>query len=95
MLSAAADAPVTVNLGLANGTAESDDYGSTLNVSYLDGNGVSQSLAVDVSGNVVVPAGVTALTVSVSTTDDTVFEGPETFTLTAATATGSDRNNFV
>ena len=92
-LDEAADADVVVNLGLANGSAETDDYSQTMTVTYVDGGGVTQTLAVDGSGNVTVPAGITALNVAVATTDDAgnpVYEGPETFTLTAATSTDTD-----
>ena len=92
-LDKAAEADVVVNLGLANGSAETDDYSQTMTVTYVDGGGVTQTLAVDGSGNVTVPAGITALNVAVATTDDAgnpVYEGPETFTLTAATSTDTD-----
>ncbi|WP_102473951.1 Calx-beta domain-containing protein, partial [Vibrio splendidus] len=50
-------------------------------VTYVDGNTQTQTLTVDGSGNVTIPAGVTAITVTVPTADDNVYEGDETFGL--------------
>ncbi|QAB15739.1 Calx-beta domain-containing protein [Hydrogenovibrio thermophilus] len=83
-LSQAAEIDVVVNLKPGNGTAESADYGNMV-VTYVDGSGVTQTLPVDASGNVTVPAGVTDLDVAVSTNQDTIYEGPETFDIVAGT----------
>ncbi|AZR81739.1 Calx-beta domain-containing protein [Thiomicrospira sp. S5] len=83
-LSQAAEIDVVVNLKLINGTAESVDY-SNMVVTYVDGSGVTQTLPVDASGNVTVPAGITDLDVAVSTNQDTIYEGPETFDIVAGT----------
>ncbi|MGE4500428.1 MAG: Calx-beta domain-containing protein, partial [Hydrogenovibrio sp.] len=83
-LSQAAEIDVVVNLKPGNGTAESADYGNMV-VTYVDGSGVTQTLPVDASGNVTVPAGITDLDVAVSTNQDTIYEGPETFDIVAGT----------
>ncbi|MBN3576012.1 calcium-binding protein, partial [Vibrio neptunius] len=79
--------PVTMTL--ANGTAESDDYTTNqITVNFTDGtstvvNSVSGEFSFDV------PAGNSAYTVSVETTDDNnapVYEGDETFTLSGASS---------
>ena len=70
-------------------TAEPDDFdASTLLVSYDDGSG-SISITANSDGTYTVPAGVTDIQVSVPTTDDDVFEGDETFTLSASVAAGA------
>ncbi|MCR3973674.1 hypothetical protein NUK55_21700, partial [Aeromonas veronii] len=79
-LSNATEAPLVINLGLVYGTAEAADLG-TMTVTYVDGNGQTQTLTVATNGDVTVPAGVTSLTVTVATTDDSVYEGDETFSL--------------
>ncbi|MFA0173023.1 hypothetical protein AB4424_23805, partial [Vibrio splendidus] len=60
--------------------AEANDLGDMV-VTYVDGNTQTQTLTVDGSGNVTIPAGVTAITVTVPTADDNVYEGDETFGL--------------
>ena len=77
------EAPVVVNLAPTtdgNYTAEANDLGDMV-VTYVDGNNQTQTLTVDGSGNVTIPAGVTAITVTVPTADDNVYEGDETFGL--------------
>ncbi|WP_279507270.1 Calx-beta domain-containing protein [Aeromonas veronii] len=90
-LTHATEAPLTINLGLDLGTAEAGDLG-TLTVTYVDSNGATQTLTVDGDGNVTVPAGVTSLTVTVATTDDSVYEGDETFSLKVTEAGGVTTN---
>ncbi len=90
-LTHATEAPLTINLGLDLGTAEAGDLG-TLTVTYVDSNGATQTLTVDSDGNVTVPAGVTSLTVTVATTDDSVYEGDETFSLKVTEAGGVTTN---
>ncbi|WP_164551187.1 immunoglobulin-like domain-containing protein [Shewanella khirikhana] len=90
-LSNPTEAPLTINLGLNLGTAEATDLG-TMTVTYVDGNGQTQTLAVDGSGNVTIPAGVTSLTVTVATTQDSVYEGDETFSLQVTEAGGITTN---
>ncbi len=58
----------------------------------MDSNGATQTLTVDGDGNVTVPAGVTSLTVTVATTDDSVYEGDETFSLKVTEAGGVTTN---
>ncbi|MFM4842987.1 type I secretion C-terminal target domain-containing protein, partial [Aeromonas veronii] len=70
---------------------EAGDLG-TLTVTYVDSNGATQTLTVDGDGNVTVPAGVTSLTVTVATTDDSVYEGDETFSLKVTEAGGVTTN---
>jgi hypothetical protein len=74
-----------LNLGLRNGTAESNDYGfpPAPQVFYLDGSGNRQFLSLDGSGNVDLPVGVSTLYAVVGTTQDGVYEGDETFFLDA------------
>uniref|UniRef100_UPI002410FA0A Calx-beta domain-containing protein n=1 Tax=Vibrio splendidus TaxID=29497 RepID=UPI002410FA0A len=82
-LSNETEAPVVVNLAPTtdgNYTAEANDLGDMV-VTYVDGNTQTQTLTVDGSGNVTIPAGVTAITVTVPTADDNVYEGDETFGL--------------
>jgi hypothetical protein len=77
----------SVTLGLTNGTASSSsDYGPGYDEAYYyDGSNNKQTLSI--SGNVLtLPQNVTVFYVSVPTTDDTpkVYEGPETFSLSAS-----------
>ncbi|NIC43608.1 hypothetical protein, partial [Aquabacterium sp. A08] len=66
-------------------TAESGDIDpANLVVTYVDSNSVTQTLTADINGKYTIPAGVTTLTVKVPTTADDVYEGAETFTLSAA-----------
>ncbi|MBM0420036.1 hypothetical protein, partial [Aeromonas veronii] len=90
-LSNATDAPLVINLGLVYGTAEAADV-TGMTVSYVDSKGATQTLAVDANGNVTVPAGVTGLTVTVATTQDSVYEGPETFQLRVTETNGVTTN---
>ncbi|WP_421282338.1 immunoglobulin-like domain-containing protein, partial [Aeromonas veronii] len=90
-LSNATEAPLVINLGLVYGTAEAADLG-TMTVTYVDGNGQTQTLTVATNGDVTVPAGVTNLTVTVATTQDSVYEGPETFSLKVTEANGITTN---
>ncbi|HHQ4696672.1 TPA: immunoglobulin-like domain-containing protein [Aeromonas veronii] len=90
-LSNATEAPLVINLGLVYGTAEAADV-TGMTVSYVDSKGATQTLAVDANGNVTVPAGVTGLTVTVATTQDSVYEGPETFQLRVTETNGVTTN---
>ena len=87
-LSRASDAPVTLQLALADGTARGAgvDYGSTgpdnLQVS-LDGG----TTWVDAT-TVTLPPGATSVLVRTPVVDDARREGDETFTLTATVAAG-------
>ncbi|BCN92322.1 hypothetical protein THMIRHAM_01070 [Thiomicrorhabdus immobilis] len=78
-----------ISLSTTLGTAEANDIGA-MTVSYNDGvNDIVITQNTD--GSYTVPAGVTSLTVDVATTQDDVYEGPETFSLTAGSAlVGSD-----
>ncbi|MFM8396231.1 MAG: hypothetical protein ACKOAH_00260, partial [Pirellula sp.] len=83
-----------VTLGLTNGTASSSsDYGpSYKGAYYYDGSNNKQTLTI--TGNVVndVPQNVTIFYVSVPTTNDSpkVYEGPETFSLSASITVDSN-----
>ncbi|MGX1924930.1 Calx-beta domain-containing protein [Vibrio sp. NH-7] len=82
-LSNETEAPVVVNLAPTtdgNYTAEAGDIGEMV-VTYVDSNNQTQTLTVDGSGNVTIPAGVTDITVTIPTTGDDVYEGDETFGL--------------
>ena len=70
-------------------TAEPNDIGATLVVSYVDASGATVVLSADANGAYTVPAGVTGLSVSVPTIQDIVFEGPETFSLSATSPSPS------
>ena len=96
-LDSAYDSPATINLSLGTlgDIAKTTDYDTSLTsmtVKYVDDSGVTQTLAVTANGDVIIPSGVTRLIVGVQTTDDNVYEGPETFTLAATTATSSDED---
>ncbi|WP_404463413.1 Ig-like domain-containing protein [Vreelandella aquamarina] len=84
-LSNALEADHDIRIDTQLGTAEAGDLGD-MTVTYVDGSGTTQTLTANTDGSYTVPAGITALSVSVETTQDTVYEGQETFTLTA----GSD-----
>ncbi len=78
-----------VSMTLADGTADGGvDYTDTsVTITYADNS--TQVVAVNPDGtfDVTVPANGTTYSVTVSTTDDDVFEGPETFTLSGSTST--------
>ena len=73
-------------------TAEPDDIQNTLTVSYVPaGSTTPVVLTAGPDGLYTVPAGVTSLSVGVPTVQDSpaVFEGPETFSLTATSPSPS------
>ncbi|WP_104023887.1 Calx-beta domain-containing protein [Vibrio hyugaensis] len=78
-----------VSMTLAEGTADGGvDYTDTsVTITYADNS--TQVVAVNPDGtfNVTIPANDTTYSVTVNTTDDDIFEGPETFTLSGATLT--------
>ncbi|MFH0271104.1 Calx-beta domain-containing protein [Vibrio jasicida] len=78
-----------VSMTLADGTADGGvDYTDTsVTITYADNS--TQVVAVNPDGTfeVTVPANDTTYNVTVNTTNDDVFEGPETFTLSGATST--------
>ncbi|WP_045420927.1 Calx-beta domain-containing protein [Vibrio jasicida] len=78
-----------VSMTLFDGTADGGvDYSDTsVTITYADNS--TQVVAVNPDGtfDVTVPANDTTYSVTVNTTDDDVFEGPETFTLTGSTST--------
>ncbi|WP_321141185.1 Calx-beta domain-containing protein, partial [Vibrio cholerae] len=95
-LSNATEAPVVLNLATSTGsdyTAEEGDVGA-ISASY-EKDGETIVLPVDADGNVTVPAGVTAISVSVKTTDDNVYEGDETFGLVVTESNGVTSNGSV
>ena len=78
-LDKATEADLEVRFALENvGTFDASDY-SAMTVSYSGGTLQPNS----VTGLYTIPAGVQSFTVSVVTTEDTVFEGPETVKLHA------------
>ncbi|EGQ7944408.1 Calx-beta domain-containing protein, partial [Vibrio cholerae] len=87
-LSNASTTATTVTLTLAGGSATAGtDFTSTeVIITYQDGT--TQTVDVDGDGSfeVAIPAGDTTFSISVQTTDDDVFEGDETFTLSGQTA---------
>ncbi|MCF6453425.1 VWA domain-containing protein [Vibrio sp. MMG022] len=78
-----------VSMTLSDGTADGGvDYSDTsVTITYADNS--TQVVAVNPDGtfDVTVPANDTTYSVTVNTTDDDVFEGPETFTLSGSTST--------
>ncbi|MHC0041625.1 Calx-beta domain-containing protein [Vibrio campbellii] len=77
-----------VNMTLADGTADGGvDYTDTqVTITYADNSTEVVAVNPDGSFDVTVPANDTTYSITVSTTDDDLFEGPETFTLSGATA---------
>ncbi len=91
-LSHAASGPVDVTLLLTNGTAGNTDYDTNANhllVNYNDGNGF---VAVGAGGVIHIPTGTTSIEVSVGTTNDSLVESNENFTLTATVTSGNTTN---
>ncbi|HGF7185620.1 TPA: Calx-beta domain-containing protein, partial [Vibrio cholerae] len=86
-LSNASTTETTVTLTLEGGsaTAGTDFTDSEVTITYQDGT--TQTVAVNGDGtfDVAIPAGDTTFSISVQTTDDDVFEGDETFTLSGKT----------
>ncbi|WP_219701815.1 DUF5801 repeats-in-toxin domain-containing protein [Marinomonas lutimaris] len=75
----------TYDFSLTNGTAGSDDYDTDLsNVTFSGGVTYDAD-----SGKITVPAGVTEFTATVATTDDTIDEANETFTLNVGGESGT------
>ncbi|NVC65054.1 hypothetical protein FC652_18220 [Vibrio sp. 05-20-BW147] len=93
-LSNASTTATTVTLTLAgdSATAGTDFTDSEVTVTYKDGS--TQTVAVNGDGTfvVTVPAGDTHFSVSVQTTDDGVYEGDETFTLSGYTESQTSAN---
>ncbi|WP_404971659.1 Calx-beta domain-containing protein [Vibrio campbellii] len=87
-MSNASTTDIVVSMTLADGTADGGvDYTNTqVTVTYADSSTEVVALNPDGSFDVTVPANDTTYSITVSTTDDDLFEGPETFTLSGATA---------
>ncbi|CAH1521362.1 Calcium-binding protein [Vibrio owensii] len=87
-LSNASDTDSIVSMTLADGTADGGvDYTDTqVTITYADNSTELVAVNPDGSFDVTVPANDTTYSITVSTTDDDLFEGPETFTLSGATA---------
>ncbi|KGR35586.1 calcium-binding outer membrane-like protein [Vibrio campbellii] len=87
-LSNASDTDSIVSMTLADGTADGGvDYTNTqVTVTYADNSTEVVTVNPDGSFDVTVPANDTTYSITVSTADDELFEGPETFTLSGATA---------
>ncbi|MBH9738918.1 hypothetical protein CJ419_04110 [Vibrio navarrensis] len=79
----------TVTLTLAGGsaTAGTDFTDSEVTITYQDGSTQTVTVNEDGTFDVAIPEGDTTFSVSVETTNDDVFEGDETFTLSGQTAT--------
>ncbi|MFN1514750.1 tandem-95 repeat protein [Vibrio owensii] len=93
-LSNEVQSPVVVNLSPktdGNYTAEDEDLGN-MTVTYIDGEGQEQTLDVSPSGDVTIPAGVTDITVTITTTQDDVYEGAESFGLVVTESGGITSN---
>ncbi|EHH0749577.1 TPA: Calx-beta domain-containing protein, partial [Vibrio vulnificus] len=88
-LSNASTTATTVTLTLAgdSATAGTDFTSTEVTITYQDGT--TQTVAVKGDGTfaITVPAGHTNFSISVQTTDDSVYEGDETFTLSGQTET--------
>ncbi|MFV8449943.1 Calx-beta domain-containing protein [Vibrio campbellii] len=87
-LSNASETDSIVSMTLADGTADGGaDYTNTqVTITYADNSTEVVAVNPDGSFDVTVPANDTTYSITVSTTDDDLFEGPETFTLSGATA---------
>ncbi|HGY9596635.1 TPA: Calx-beta domain-containing protein [Vibrio campbellii] len=87
-MSNASTTDTVVNMTLADGTADGGvDYTDTqVTITYADSSTEVVAVNPDGSFDVTVPANDTTYSIAVSTTDDDLFEGPETFTLSGATA---------
>ncbi|TYK64630.1 VCBS domain-containing protein, partial [Colwellia echini] len=77
------DSLTLVNLSLKNGSANEQDYDVSSIKAYYGEAGSPQYLEFDGKGNVIVPVGITSITVIVDTIDDSTNEQNESFTLTA------------
>ncbi|KYN24385.1 hypothetical protein AUQ44_00005 [Vibrio cidicii] len=78
---------MTLTLAGESATAGTDFTSTEVTITYQDGT--TQTVAVNGDGtfDVAIPAGDTTFSISVQTTDDGVYEGDETFTLSGQTAT--------
>ena len=79
--------PITVSLGLSDGTATGSDYGPGLEYS-TDGGTTWQP----VSGDVTIPAGSTGIQVRTPIVNDLLIEPTENFQLTATVIAGATAN---
>ncbi|WP_337913154.1 choice-of-anchor K domain-containing protein [Vibrio cholerae] len=88
-LSNASTTATTVTLTLAgdSATAGTDFTSTEVTITYQDGSTQTVTVNDDGSFSVDVPANTTTFSVSVQTTDDNVYEGGESFTLSGKTAT--------
>ena len=85
-LSNASEYAEEITLSTTLGTAETSDFNqtkTTWTVTYIDSNSQTQTLSVDSNGKFTLPAGITSFNVNIPTTSDTVYEGSETFSLSA------------
>jgi large repetitive protein len=85
-LSNASEYAEEITLSTTLGTAETSDFNQTKTswtVTYIDSNSQTQTLSVDSNGKFTLPAGITSFNVNIPTTSDTVYEGSETFSLSA------------
>jgi hypothetical protein len=90
-LTQASDEPLEIRFTAsveAGNTAEADDFDASGLIVRFDDGSELQTITANADRSFTVPAGVTELQVSVPTTDDDVFEGDETFTLSAAVDSG-------
>jgi Domain of Unknown Function (DUF1521)/Calx-beta domain len=84
-LTNSATSDTTVNLAIANGTANSTDYSDRLQASF-DGGTTFVTLT---GTTVIVPAGITSFEVRIASIEDGAVEADETFTLQASANGGS------
>ncbi len=79
---------ITLALGDAADTADTDDYDAAAMAAYYFDGGTKVELTIT-DGKITLPAGVTGFFVGVPTTDDEEYEGGQSFTLAAALTGGA------
>ncbi|WP_284204379.1 Calx-beta domain-containing protein, partial [Psychromonas marina] len=93
-LSGESEAPVMLNLtpSTTSGgdSAEANDITALPVVTYVDENSITVTVTANNDGSYTFPGSVIAINVAVQTTQDSVYEGPETFSLIA-----TDVNNII
>ncbi len=89
-LSTPSKLPVEIDLALSHVSTEAGDMGPAIDVFTDPANPGGSQLAV-VSGRIVLPAGVTTVFARVDTATDHVYEGSESFSLTAGFASAELR----
>jgi hypothetical protein len=82
-LDRASEHATEIALALNHETTETGDIGTTL-VAFTNPADPTGSMLTVTNGRITLPAGVTAVYVRVATSTDAIYEGPESFRLTAA-----------